>query len=243
MDPDSYFSFQAVGFSGKKRNVNFLFTKFTFLFTIKIRRAEKYQSRFVKLILIDMKNKRNVLYGLAIMLIGVIYVPIQAQQKSGAHRASFSGEWKSKESISMGGNIVCTYDAGDRMLSKTMKITEQANFLTIEVPNPSPGAAHVTNQEKLAFDGKASEINHGTGRGKKFTVKLSADGQTMTVNSVIHLMAPTPYHVNVLQQLIVNVTEVWKLSSDGKSITIQAKAKSNQFDNERSWMTVFNKAS
>src|ERR1700761_2318934 len=130
-----------------------------------------------------MKNKRNVLYSLAIMLVGLIYVNVQAQQKNGAHRADFSGEWKSKESISMGGNIVCSYDKGDRMLSKTMKIAEQTDFLTIEVPNPSPGATGATSVEKLTFDGKAREINTGPDRGKKFTVKLSADGQTMTVKS------------------------------------------------------------
>jgi len=189
-----------------------------------------------------MKNKRNVLYSLAIMLVGVIYFPVQAQQRNGIHRASFSGEWKSKESISMGGNIVCTYDAGDRMLSKTMKIAEQADFLTIEVPNPSPGAALVTSQEKLVFDGKTSEINHGPGRGKKFTVKLSADGQTMTVNSIVQLMVATPYQLNFQKQLIVYVTEVWKLSNDGKSITVQTNAKSTLFDDERSWKTVFEKA-
>src|SRR6185312_14745907 len=102
-----------------------------------------------------MKNKRNVLSCLIILLTGVIYFAAQAQQKNGTNRTDFSGEWKSKESISMGGNIVCTYNEGDRMLSKTMKITEQANFLTIEVPNPSAGAALVTSQEKLTFDGKA----------------------------------------------------------------------------------------
>jgi len=189
-----------------------------------------------------MKNKRNVLYSLAIMLVGIIYFPVQARQKNGTHRASFSGEWKSKESISMGGNIVCSYDAGDRMLSKTMKITEQADFLTIEVPNPSPRAMLVTSREKLAFDGKASEINYGSGKGKKFTVKLSADGQTMTVNSVIYLMVPTPYHINIQKQEFVYVTEVWKLSNDGKSISVQTNAKSNLYSGERSWKTVFDKA-
>ena len=78
------------------------------------------------------------------LLAGVIYFAVQSQQKNGTHRANFSGEWKSKESISMGGNIVCTYDEDDRMLSKTMKIAEQADFLTIEIPNPSPGAALAT---------------------------------------------------------------------------------------------------
>lgn len=186
-----------------------------------------------------MKNKRHLLSCLVILLTGVIYFAVQACQKNGTHRANFSGEWKSKEPISMGGNIVCSYDEGDRMNSKTMKIAEQADFLTIDIPNPSPGAALATSQEKLAFDGKESQINYGQGGGKKFTVKLSADGQTMTVNSIVHLMVATPYHVNVQEQLIVNVTEVWKLSDDGESISVQTNAKSNLFGDERSWKTVF----
>jgi hypothetical protein len=190
-----------------------------------------------------MKNKRTVLSCLIILLTGVIYFAVQALQKIGTHRASFSGEWKSKDSISMGGNIFCVYVGGDRMNSKTMKIAEQADFLTIEIPNPSPGAALATSQEKLAFDGKEREINQGRERGKKFTVKLSADGQTMTVNSIVHLMVPTPYHVDVQEQMLVYVTEVWKLSNDGKSISVQANAKTTDWGGERSWKTVFDKAS
>ena len=163
------------------------------------------------------------------------------QKDSTNSETNFSGEWKSKESISMGGNIVCIYDEGDRMLSKTMKIAEHADFLTIEVPNPSPGAAMATSQEKLAFDGKERQITYSPERGKKFTAKLSADGQTMTVNSIVHLMVATPYHVDVQEQLFVYVTEVWKLSDDGKSISVQANAKSNLFGDERSWKTVFDK--
>ena len=189
-----------------------------------------------------MKNKRNVLYCLVILITGVIYFAIHAQQKNGTHRADFSGEWKSKESISMGGNIVCTYNEGDRMLSKTMKIAEQADFLTVEIPNPSLGAVLASSKEKLAFNGKESEINHGRERGKKFTVKLSADRKTMTVNSIVHLMVATPYKVNVQRQMVVYVTEVWKLSNDGKSISVQANAKSNLFSAGRSWETVFNRA-
>ncbi|SHM70310.1 hypothetical protein [Chitinophaga sp. CF418] len=188
-----------------------------------------------------MKNKRTVLSCLIILLIGVIYFAVQAQQKNDTHRTNFSGEWKSKESISMGGNIVCVYEEGDRMRSKTMKIAEQADFLTIEIPNPSPGAASATSQEKLTFDGKESRINHDRERGKKFTVKLSADGQTMTVNSIVHLMVVTPFNINVQKQAFVYVTEVWKLSNDGKSISVQANAKSTSWGGERSWKTVFDK--
>ena len=189
-----------------------------------------------------MKNKRSVLSCLIILLIGVIYFAVQALQKNGTHRANFSGEWKSKESISMGGNVVCVYAEGDRMLSKTMKIAEQADFLTIEIPNPSPGAALATSQEKLTFDGKESQINHGRERGKKFTVKLSDDRQTMTVNSIVQLMVATPFNINVQKQASIYVTEVWKLSNDGKSISVQANAKTTLFGDERSWKTVFDKA-
>ena len=194
-----------------------------------------------------MKNKRNVLYCLVILLIGVIYFAVQAQQKNDTHPANFSGEWKSAASIAMGGNIVCCYNSGegDRMLAKTMKITEGANFLIVEVSSSFPGTIAVTGQEKLAFDGKESEsqINHSREWGKKFTVKLSPDGQTMTVNSIVHKMVPTPGHVDVQEQMLVYVTEVWKLSNDGKSISVQANAKSNLFGGEeRSWKTVFDRA-
>ena len=188
-----------------------------------------------------MKNKRTVLSCVVILLAGVIYFAVQAQQKNDTHPADFSGEWKAKESISMGGNIVCTYAEGDRMLSKTMKIAEQADFLTIYVPKPSSGAALAPSQEKLAFNGKEIQINYGRESGKKFTAKLSADGKTMTVNSTVHLMVATPYHVDVKEQLVVYVTEVWQLSDDGKSISVQANAKSNQFGEARSWNTVFDR--
>lgn len=190
----------------------------------------------------QMKNKRIVLYSLIIILAGIGYFAVRALQINGTQRANFSGEWKSKESISMGGNIVCTYVEGDRMLSKTMKIAEQADFLTIETPNPSPGAALATSQEKLVFDGKESQIDHDRGCGKKFTVKLSADRHTLTVNSIVRLMVATPYHVDVQKQMLVYVTEVWKLSNDGKSISVQTNAKSNLLGDERSWKTVFDKA-
>jgi hypothetical protein len=189
-----------------------------------------------------MKNKRNVLCSVGIMLLGIIYFAVQAQENNGTPASSFSGEWKSKESIAMGGNIVCCYNSGDRMLAKKMKIAVQVNFLAVEVSSSFPGAAPVTGHEKLTFDGKQSKINYGGGRGKEFTVKLSADGKTIIINSIVHLMAAVPYNVGVQKQDIVYVTEVWKLGNDGKSISVQANAKSNQFGEVRSWKTVFIKA-
>ena len=174
-----------------------------------------------------------------ILLTVVFYFTVEAQQKNIPNRSKFSGEWTAKEPISIGGNIFCSYVEGDRMNSKTMKIVEDPNFLTIE--NPSPGAKSFTSREKLIIDGKESQINHGQGNEKKFSVKLSADGQTMIIKSIVYFMTTTPYHVNVMKKASTNVTEVWKLSNNGKSITVQSIAKSNIWDGERSWKTVFDK--
>lgn len=179
-------------------------------------------------------------YTSGLLFILLFYTACNEQNETSLQKArtesgiNFSGEWKSKESISMGGNIVCSYDEGDRMLSKTMKIEQHADFLTIEVPNLSPGAALGTSQEKLTFDGNESEINHSPERGKKFTVELSADGQTMTVNSIVRLVTLVPFTTNTLKQQFVYVTEVWKLSDDGNTISVQTNA--NNFVRRRAFL-------
>ena len=187
-----------------------------------------------------MKNKRYVLTCMIILLTVVSYFTVEAQQKNVTHRTKFSGEWKTKEPISIGGNIFCSYVEGDRMNSKNIKIVEDTDFLIIENPNSDPGATSTISQEKL-IDGKENQINHGQGNKKKFNLKLSADGETMTIKSIVYFMNGTPYNPNVKEQAYTNVTEVWKLSNDGKSITIQSIAKSNIWDGERSWNTVFDK--
>ena len=184
-----------------------------------------------------MKNQKSTL----LFFITLLAVAVQAQQKQVIQKVNFSGEWKAQESISMGGNIVCSYDEGDRMLSKTMKIVEHTDFLIIEVPNEASEAPLSSNWEKLTFDGKESKIEHANERGKKFTVNLSADRRTMTVNSIVHLTTANPDRNHLQEPMLVYVTEVWKLSNDGKTITIQAHAKSSLLGEERSWKTVFSK--
>ena len=184
-----------------------------------------------------MKNKRYILASLITLLTGVIYNTVQAQKKNSTHRATFAGHWKAKEAISMGGNIFCSYDAADRMASKQMKIEAQSNFLSIENPDVAP----VKSREKLYFDGKMREIRHSQDNRKTYSVKLSNDGKTMTIRSIAYFTTSTPYRVNVKKQAFTDVTEVWNLSKDGKSIAVLAKAKSNIWNEERSWKTVFDK--
>ena len=150
-----------------------------------------------------------------------------------ANRTNFSGEWKLNESKSNHGHLLCIYDGGDRMRSKTMKIAEHADFLTVDVASSFPNAALVIRQEKLTFNGKESEFTL-MGRGKKSTVKWSDDGQTMTVNSVVYL------DING-EKTEFKVTEVWKLINNGKSISLQANTKSTY--GEDAMKLVYDKAS
>lgn len=186
-----------------------------------------------------MKKKRSILAYLIILLSGVMYISVQAQQKNAPHRANFSGQWQAKEAISIGGNIFCSYDAGDRMASKSMKIVERGDFLTIE--NPASNKTSVKNLEKMVFDGKTRQISLSKENRKAYSVNLSNGGQTITINSVVYFITGTPYKVNVKQPAYTDVTEVWNLSNDGKSIAVLAKAKSNIWKEERSWKTVFDR--
>lgn len=141
-----------------------------------------------------------------------------------AYRANFSGEWKLNQSKTVEGNFLCIYDVADRMWSKTMKIYQDVDFLTINVANSFPEGLY-TSHEKLTFDSKESEVNHGTfpvsngAKRKKFTVKWSGDGQTMTINSVVYMDMND-------QKSEFNVVEVWKLINGGKSISVQSDLKS-----------------
>ncbi len=184
-----------------------------------------------------MKNNRYILSCMIILLTVVFYFTVEAQQKNVTHRTKFSGEWETKEPISIGGNIFCSYVEGDRMNSKTMKIVEDPNFVIIE----SQDAKSSTRKEKLNINGEESQINNGQGNEKKFSVNLSADGQTMTIKSIAYFMTATPYKVYVMKKAFTNVTEVWKLSSDGKHIIVQSVATSNIWGGKRSWKTVFDK--
>jgi hypothetical protein len=150
-----------------------------------------------------------------------------------ADRANFSGEWKLNDSKSELGRmgIFCLTD--NIYAFKTMKIAGQADFLLVDVATSSADGALVRRQEKLSFDGKKSEASLFGSTTKKSTAKWSADGQTMTVNSVIY------FDMNG-EKTEIKVTEVWKLINDGKSILLQSN--SNSAFGENAMKLVYDKA-
>jgi len=166
-----------------------------------------------------MKNKRNVLSCLVILAVGVIYLPLQAQQKNVAHRANFSGEWKLNKSKSeLSGKFpVCIFGEGDRVFSKTMKITGYKGFLTVHVTSSSPEWPPVKTPEKLIFDGKEREATVFGHPRNESAARWSDDGQTMIVNSFKSFYTKG-------KESDVKVREVWKLINDGKSMSVQVNA-------------------
>jgi len=166
-----------------------------------------------------MKNKRNILSCLIILLSGVTCLPVQAQQKKDAHHANFSGEWKLNKSKSeLAGKFpVCIFGEGDRVFSKTMKITGYKGFLTVHVTSSSPEWPPVKTLEKLIFDGKKREATVFGHPRDESTARWSDDGQTMIVNSFKSFYTKG-------KEPDVKVSEVWKLINDGKSMSVQVNA-------------------
>lgn len=143
-----------------------------------------------------------------------------------ADRVNFSGEWKLNESKSELDRQfpICIFGERDHIVSKTMKIAGNADFLTVDVVNSSSDGALVTRQEKLLFDGKEREaIVVGSPR-EQSTARWSADGQTMTVISVRSF-------ATIAEEPDFKVTEVWKLIDDGKAISVQVKSSSISREN------------
>jgi hypothetical protein len=170
-----------------------------------------------------MKNKRNVLSSLILILVVVICFPVLAQQKNGAHQANFIGKWKlNKPKSELAGPFpVCIFGEGDRMFSNTMNIAGYKDFLTVQVTSSSPDWKPVTKQEKLIFDGKEREATVFGRPRDESTAKWSDNGQTMIVTSLKSFYTKG-------KEPDVKVTEVWKLINSGKSMSVQVNLRKGE---------------
>ena len=141
-------------------------------------------------------------------------------------RANFSGEWKLNESKSeLDGKFpICIFGEGDRTLSKTIKIAEHGDFLSVTVSRPLPYGGLVTSQDTVTFDGKESEATIIGRPREKSGARWSADGQTMTIKSVKSFKT-------ISEDADIKVTEVWKLINDGNSMSVQVNSSSISGEN------------
>jgi hypothetical protein len=173
-----------------------------------------------------------------LLIAGVFTLTSMTQSRT----ASFSGEWKLNESKTVDGNFLCSYDVADRMWSKSMKIADKKNVLTIDVSNTF-GKEIYKGQERLTFDGNGSEVNYGNrpdsnhSKKKILAVKRSGDGQTITINSFVLVKYSSG------EKFELNVKEVWKLINGGRSISVEYDVRSTSLVGDRYERRIYDKVS
>jgi hypothetical protein len=127
--------------------------------------------------------------------------------------ADFSGTWSFNEGKSK------LAEGRFRMNATTLKVTGDANGLSIDRTSTPPQGDPVTSTEKITFDGKPSESTGFRNSKKVSTAKWSADGKELTIS------ATTTFEGNG-QTFELKSTEVWKLSEDGKTLTLDVTSTS-----------------
>ena len=124
-----------------------------------------------------------------------------------AVKTDFTGEWTLDQSKSNLGEF------GAFMAAAKLSVKQAADAITIVRNQTSPMGESVTT-DKLTVDGKETTSTGGMeGSVRKATVKLAADGNSFTVSS------NTKMNFNG-DTFEIAATEVWSLSADGKTLTI-----------------------
>jgi hypothetical protein len=132
------------------------------------------------------------------------------------YRSNFSGDWKLNESKSDLGQMA-------QWATRSIKTDQKDNAITISRTAPGFDGGDATTAETLGFDGKEVESTVLGNSKRKASAKWSDDGNTLTVNYVLMLNFDG-------QTFDVKGNEVWTLSGDGKTLTVQTNAASPQGD-------------
>ena len=154
-----------------------------------------------------MKTKRNFLagsYGLLVLffLCSFFLTPAFAQ------KSDFTGSWKLNESKSTLGEY------GSRMVPLKLTAQQDANTLVLDQVSKGRNDEERTTNAKFALDGSESENTVFQNFVRKSKSAWSADGKTLTINSVMNFERDG-------QKTERKSTETWKLSADGKTLTIE----------------------
>ena len=164
-----------------------------------------------------MKLKQNiskVMRSIALFLTVTMFTLVSTGAFAG--NADFSGDWKLNESKSNLGQF--------NRAAKTMKIQGNVESIAIQRVSTNRAGEAVTTDEKLTFDDKETESTVFGNSKKKSKAKWSDDGKKLTVKSVI------VFDRNG-EKMEIKTTEVWTLSDDGKTLTIESTSESPQGSN------------
>jgi hypothetical protein len=130
-------------------------------------------------------------------------------------KADFKGEWNYNESKSKVG------ESRFRRPAAKIKVSGEGESLTIDRTGTNQNGEAVTQSEKLTFDGKPAESTVFGSAKRSSVASWSANGEEMTINTTISGERNG-------QTFEFKITEVWKLTDGGKSLTIESTANSQQ---------------
>lgn len=127
---------------------------------------------------------------------------------------NYAGEWTLNEQKSkMGENR-------GRMISKKIKVSQEANSMTIERTSTNRNGEPTTITDKLTLDGKEIDGEGGGNSTRKLNATWSADGKSVIINT-------TRVFSRDGTQREVKTTETWRLSEENKILTIDVASTSS----------------
>jgi hypothetical protein len=160
-----------------------------------------------------MKQKTASRYFLGILSLVMLFVGTTAAFM--IRKADFKGDWNFNESKSKVG------ESRFRRPPAKIKVSGEGESLTIDRTGTNQNGEAVTQSEKLTFDGKAAESTVFGSMKRSSVASWSASGEEMNINTTISGERNG-------QTFEVKISEVWKLTDGGKSLTIESTATSQQ---------------
>jgi hypothetical protein len=152
---------------------------------------------------------KNHLYAFLLTGVFLLFTSVISAQK-----VNFTGTWKFNETKS-----VFEGERGPRGASVKLAINQEGNNMSIERTNQRQGGEEMTSTDKYTLDGKECENPAFRDNVRKSTVTWSDDKKSLTITSKMVFEREG-------QQMEIVTTEVFTLSSDKKSLTIDYTSKS-----------------
>ena len=149
---------------------------------------------------------------------------ILASSLTFAQKINFSGTWNFNESKS-----VLSGEGGPRGAAIKMTINQDGNKMSIEKTNRGQGGNERTFTENYTLDGKECENPAFRDNVKKSTARWSEDKKSLTISSKMVFERDG-------QQMEVNTTEIFTLSSDKKTLNVDYTSKSSRGERKNTFV-------
>jgi hypothetical protein len=137
-----------------------------------------------------------------------------------AQKPNYAGSWTLNEGKSQMG------EGRGRMAPSKLKISQDDNSIVLERTSKRQTGEEFTSKETITLDGKECENTIFENRTRKSTANWSADGKLLTISS-------TSVFERDGNKMEMKSVEIFKLSDDGNSLSIDVTATSPRGDRKQ----------